>query len=122
MTHMEYKTKAITISEAKRHFSEYIFRAASGERFVIMRRDGPLAAIISARELQVLEHSAETTFRLAQALGQSPKLLEEIEAGTVHPVMAAFGLWKHEEDLEGLEAQVINYRQQGLSHLRDDLG
>jgi PHD/YefM family antitoxin component YafN of YafNO toxin-antitoxin module len=61
---------------------------------VIVRRSRPLAALISAQELERLERSAEITRRLAQTLGQSKKLLEEIEEGKVHPAMAAFGLWK----------------------------
>ncbi len=66
----------ISMSEAKSRFSEYLSRAASGERFVILRRQRPLAAIIGAGELARLERSAEITRRLAHSLGQSRKLLE----------------------------------------------
>jgi prevent-host-death family protein len=107
--------ETINISEAKSRFSEYLSRAASGERFVIVRRSRPLAALISAGELERLERSAEITRRLAQTLGQSPGLLEEIEEGKVHPAMAAFGLWKDEEDLENLEAEIINNRRRASS-------
>ena len=53
--------ETINISEAKSRFSEFLSRAASGERFVIMRREHPLAALIRARELKRLECSAEIT-------------------------------------------------------------
>jgi prevent-host-death family protein len=113
--------ETINISEAKSRFSEFLSRAASGERFIIVRRARPLAAIISAGELERLERSAEITRRLAQTLGQSAKLLEGIEAGKVHPAMAAFGLWKDEEDLEHLEAQIIKNRHRATSRPRADI-
>jgi prevent-host-death family protein len=113
--------ETISISEAKSRFSEFLSRAASGERFVIVRRSRPLAALISAAELERLERSVEITRRLAQSLGQSPKVLEEIEAGKVHPAMAAFGLWKEEEDLDNLEAQIIANRRRTPSRPRADL-
>ena len=113
--------ETINISEAKSKFSEYLSRAASGERFIIMRRARPLAALISAGDLERLERSAEITRRLAQTLGQSPKLLAKIEAGKVHPAMAAFGLWQDEEDLEDLEARIMKNRQRGSSRPRANL-
>ena len=96
----------INMSDAKSHFSELLSRAAGGERFVILRRERPLAAIIGAGELARLERSAEIARRLAQTLGQSKQLLESIAAGDVHPAMAAYGLWKDEEDLVDLEKTV----------------
>jgi len=101
----------ISISEAKSRFSEYLSRAASGERFVILRRQRPLAAIIGAGELARLERLAEITQRLAHSLGQSQRILENIEAGKAHPAMAAFGLWKDEADLADLEEEVKKDRQ-----------
>src|SRR5512140_104589 len=98
MTHSEIKMENINISDAKSHFSEYLSRAGSGERFVILRRERPLAAIIGAGELARLERSAEIVRRLAQTLGQSKKLLDSIEEGKVHPAMAAYGLWAEEAD------------------------
>ena len=113
--------ETINISEAKSRFSEYLSRAASGERFIIMRRARPLAALISAGDLERLERSAEITRRLAQTLGQSSMLLEKIEEGKVHPAMAAFGLWQDEEDLDDLETQIINNRRRGSSRPHADL-
>ncbi len=111
--------ETINISEAKSRFSEYLSRAASGERFVILRRERPLAAIIGAGELARLERSAEIVRRLAQTLGQSSELLDSIEAGKAHPAMAAYGLWKDEDDLADLEAEVKRSRQNPSS--RPDL-
>ena len=111
----------ISMSEAKSRFSEYLSRAASGERFVILRRQRPLAAIIGAGELARLERSAEITRRLAYSLGQSGKMLDEIEAGTTHPAMAAFGLWKDEEDLSTLEEIIKKNRQSPASRPKVDL-
>lgn len=69
------------------------------------------AAVISVGDLQRLERSAEVTRRLARTLGQSPKLIEELKMGKVHPAMAAFGLWKDEDNLSDLEKQIMNNRQ-----------
>jgi antitoxin (DNA-binding transcriptional repressor) of toxin-antitoxin stability system len=101
----------ISMSEARSRFSEHLSRAAGSERFVILRRQRPLAAIIGVEELVRLERYAEITRRLAHSLGQSGKLLDQVEAGKAHPAMAAFGLWKDEEDLAGLEEIVRKNRQ-----------
>jgi predicted dehydrogenase len=58
------------------------------------QRGRPMAVLISVGDLQRFNHSAEMVHRLAQALGQSPELLERLKSGEVHPIMAAFGLWK----------------------------
>ena len=91
--------ETINITEAKSRFSEYLARAARGERFIIMHRARPLAVLTGVGALERLERSSEIMRRLAQSLGQSPKLLAKIEAGKVHPAMAAFGLWQDEEAL-----------------------
>ncbi len=111
----------ISISEAKSRFSEFLSRASSGERFVILRRARPLAAIIGAGELARLERSAEIARRLAQALGQSKKLLESIEMGKAHPAMAAYGLWKDEDDLADLEETVNKDRRRPSSRPQVEL-
>ncbi len=113
--------ETINISEAKSRFSEFLSRASSGERFVILRRERPLAAIIGAGELARLERSAEIARRLAQTLGQSAQLLESIETGKVHPVMAAFGLWKGEADLAGLDETVKKNRKRKSTRPAVDL-
>ena len=113
--------ETISITEVKSRFSEFLSRAAGGERFIIVRRARPLAAIISAGELERLDRAAEITRRLAQTLGQSPSLLEGIEAGKVHPAMAAFGLWKDEDDLADLEIKVLENRHRSGSRPGVDL-
>lgn len=80
-----------------------------------MRRARPLAALISVGDLQHLERSTAVTRRLAQTFGQSPKLIEELKGGIAHPAMAAFGLWKDEDDLSDLEKQIMNNRQRASS-------
>ncbi|MEA3440296.1 MAG: type II toxin-antitoxin system Phd/YefM family antitoxin [Chloroflexota bacterium] len=107
--------KTINISEAKSHFSEYLSRAANGERFVIHRRDRPVAALVNVDELQRLERSAQAARRLALALGQDASVLEAIESGTVHPIMAAYGLWADDDDLVELDERIYaNRRQQAV--------
>jgi len=121
MTCLEATMENISMSEAKSRFSEFLSRASSGERFVILRRERPLAAIIGAGELARLERSAEIARRLAQTLGQSKKLLESIETGNAHPAMAAYGLWKDKEDLTDLEERVKKNRQRPSSRSKVDL-
>ncbi|MGI6206763.1 MAG: type II toxin-antitoxin system Phd/YefM family antitoxin [Anaerolineae bacterium] len=96
----------INVAEAKARFSELISRAASGERFVIQRRERPVAALIGVEELARLERSSRAARQLALALGQEEALLERIERGELHPAMAAFGLWRHEGDLEDLAEEI----------------
>ena len=104
----------ISVGEAKSRFSELISRAAGGERFLIQRRDRPVAALIGVSELERLEKSSRAARKLALALGQSEELLAEIDKGAAHPAMAAFGLWQEEDDLEGLTAEIYsNRRRQG---------
>jgi len=111
----------ISMSDAKSHFSEFLSRAASGERFVILRRERPLAAIIGAGELARLERSAEIIRRLAQTLGQSKRLLDSIEEGKVHPAMAAYGLWAEEADLAELEKTIKKNRRRASARPEVDL-
>lgn len=103
--------KSINVSEAKSHLSDFISRAASGERFVIYRRQRPMAALIGADELVRLERSAHAARRLALALGQQTDMLEEIEKGELHPIMASFGLWSEESDLADLTQSIQSNRQ-----------
>ncbi len=49
--------------------------------------------------------------RLALALGQDEKLLEQIELGELHPAMAAYALWKDEDDLAQLTGEITQNRQ-----------
>ena len=98
--------ESINISEAKSHFSEYVSRAAAGEHFVIHRRERPIAALIGSNELERLQRSAQAARQLALALGQQIDLLDEIEKGEIHPIMASFGLWRGESDLADLDQSI----------------
>ncbi len=88
--------------EAKSRFSELISRAAAGERFLIERRERPVAVLISVSELERLEQASHIALRMALALGQDADLLSQVEAEEIHPAMAAFGLWRGAEDLATL--------------------
>ncbi|MGE5221863.1 MAG: type II toxin-antitoxin system Phd/YefM family antitoxin [Omnitrophica WOR_2 bacterium] len=104
--------ETINVVEAKSRFSELISRAAAGERFIIQRRERPVAALIGAAELEQLERISRAVRRLALALGQGENILEKVERGELHPAMAAFGLWRDEPDLadlaEEIEAKRLN--------------
>ncbi len=98
--------QSISVGEAKSRFSELISRAAAGERFLIERRERPVAVLISAPELERLERASRMALRMALALGQDAELLRQIEVAEVHPAMAAFGLWRDAEDLAGLADEI----------------
>ncbi len=102
---------SITIARAKSHFDELIGRAARGERIVIRRRDRAVAALISATELEHLEQLSHIARQSARALGQRAELLEQIEAGKLHPAMAAFGLWRDENELDDLAERIYANRK-----------
>jgi len=99
--------ETINVAEAKSRFSELISRAASGERFIIQRRERPVAALIGAIELERLERAAR---KLALALGQDEAILVKVEHRELHPAMAAFGLWRDETDLAALAEEIESER------------
>ena len=103
--------QSISVGEAKSRFSELISRAAAGERFLIERRERPVAVLIGAPELERLERASRMALRMALALGQDPELLRQIEAGEIHPAMAAFGLWRDAEDLARLADEITAARE-----------
>jgi prevent-host-death family protein len=103
--------ETINVGEAKSRFSELISRAAAGERFLIRRRERPMAVLLSSVELERLERTSKAAQRLAWALGQDKELLGQIEAEEVHPAMAAYGLWRDEADLETLADEIYANRE-----------
>lgn len=105
----------INVGEAKSRFSELISRAAAGERFLIRRRERPVAALIGATELERLERRSKAATRLALSLGQSAEILKEIEDEKIHPAMAAFGLWRDEAELAGMEDEIYENRRRQAS-------
>lgn len=100
----------LNIVEAKSRFSEVLGRASAGEHFVIHRRSRPLAVLISPAEWERLQRTAELGSHLAQALGQDPAILKAIADGELHPLMAAFGVWREEEDLAALSDEIEHNR------------
>lgn len=113
--------ETITVSDAKSRFSELISRASAGERFVICRREKNIAVLISLREMEQLERGAQAARRLALAFGQSEEILARIENGEAHPAMAAFGLWRAEDDLDTLAEDLQADRQKATSRPEVDL-
>jgi prevent-host-death family protein len=101
----------VSIAKAKTHFDELVMRAAKGEHIVIRQRDRAIAALISATDLGRLEQLAHDSRQAALDLGQHAELLKQIEAGKLHPVMAAFGLWRDETELADLTEQIYASRK-----------
>jgi len=112
--------QSINIAEAKSRFSELVSRVSGGERFLIQRRDHPLAVLISQTELEQLERTAQLAHRLALALGQDDELLAQVEAGEIHSAMLAFSLWRDEADFETLADEIYANRKQQV--VRADIG
>ena len=77
--------ETMSMSEAKSRFSELISRVVAGERFLIRRRNRPVAVLIGSTELERRQRLSETAHRLAVVLGQDAKLLQQVEAEEVHP-------------------------------------
>jgi prevent-host-death family protein len=102
--------ETINVAEAKSRFSELISRAATGERFIIQRRERPVAALIGASDLERLERTSLAARKLALALGQGEAILEKVERRELHPAMAAFGLWQEEPDLAALAEEIASER------------
>ncbi|MEW5960595.1 MAG: type II toxin-antitoxin system Phd/YefM family antitoxin [Chloroflexota bacterium] len=107
--------KSISIGEAKSRFSQLISQAASGEHFLIRRRERAAAVLIGLNEWERLERVSQLATQLALALGQKAEVLAQIEQGELHPAMAAFGLWRDEPDLEDLVDQIYRNRQKQIS-------
>lgn len=103
----------ISVGETKSHLSEFVSRAAAGERFVIERRGRPVVALVGADTLERLERSADLLRRLAQALGQSEAILAEIASGAEHPITAAFGLMADQPEWDETVAEIYRQRRQG---------
>ncbi|NOX63962.1 MAG: type II toxin-antitoxin system prevent-host-death family antitoxin [Chloroflexi bacterium] len=109
----------LNMAQAKSRFSEMVSRAAGGEHILIQRRERPLAVLIGVDEFEQLERTAALGRKLALALGQSPELLEQIERGELHPVMAASGLWANDSELDDLEDEIIANRERQVGRSFD---
>jgi prevent-host-death family protein len=110
--------ESINVAEAKSRFSELMSRTASGERFILFRRERPVAALIGTADLERLERSARAAHRMALALGQDEAILDKVERGELHPAMAAFGLWRDEPDLAALVEEIVAERLESPSRPR----
>ena len=113
--------ETINVAEAKSRFSELISRAATGERFIIQRRERPVAALIGTIELERLERTSRAARRLALALGQSEVILEKVVRRDLHPAMAAYGLWRDEADLADLADEIAAERLKPSTRPKIDL-
>lgn len=81
--------ETINVADAKSRFSELISRAASGERFIIQRRERPVAALIGTAEQERLERTSHAARRLALELGQGEAIPEKVERRELHPAFWA---------------------------------
>ena len=113
--------ETINVADAKSHLSELLSRVSAGERFLIQRRERPVAVLIGTDELERLERTSRVARRLAAALGQDEALLVAIERGEVHPAMAAFGLWRDDPDLDDLTQRITANRAGQPSRPAPDL-
>jgi len=111
----------ISVADAKSRFSELISRAASGERFIIRRRERDVAVLISPGDLERLERASLAARRLALALGQNDALLQKVERREAHPAMAAFGLWREEYGLADLAEEIAAERAEAPARPGVDL-
>jgi prevent-host-death family protein len=77
------KTVVVQVSEAKKHFADYIAKSAGGDcRVVIQRRSRPVAALVSMDELNELEQ-LDKRRGLAAVAGRWDGF-EEIEDHVLH--------------------------------------
>ena len=81
------------VVDAKSHLSELLSRVSAGERFVIQRRERPVAVLIGTDDLERLERTSRVARRLAAAVGQDEALLAAIERGEVPPAMVTLGVF-----------------------------
>ena len=73
-------TTAISVAKAKSHISELIAKSQySHDRFIITKRDKPVAALVSLEDLKILEQYEEAQ-GLASIAGQWQDFNEVIEA------------------------------------------
>lgn len=107
--------QTVNVIEAKSRFSELLSRTAGGERFVIRRREKPIAALVGLDELRRLEQAEQLFRNLALSLGQNEKILDQIADQKAHPTMAAFGLLQGEFDLPNLTDEIYQTRQETAS-------
>lgn len=91
-----HMTTSISIAKAKAHISELIAKSRfSRERFIITKRDKPVAALVSLEDLKILEQHKETQ-GLASIAGQWQDFDEVSEAmGDIEDLRAKGGQGRH---------------------------
>jgi hypothetical protein len=62
-----------------------------------------------------LKRATKRTLRLARALGQSEEILRQIEEGNAHPIMAAYGLWPDDGEIDDLGGGIARGRNRASS-------
>lgn len=112
---------SISVGEAKSRFSELISRALSGERFVVRRRDKVVAAIIGPEDFGRLDKRRAKAIQMSRALGQREDILKQIEAGEVHPLMAAYGLFEDQPEWDDVVDLAYKNRKQSRKNKRPDV-
>ncbi len=106
--------QTMNVVEAKSRFSELLSRTVGGEKFIIQRREKPVAALVGLAEWEQLQRLAQVNRGQALKLGQSEEILRQIENQEIHPAMIAYGLWKDEPDLENLIDEIYQAREDDL--------
>lgn len=104
----------ISVAQARNRWNELLTRVAAGERIIIRQRGRPIAVLMNADELKRLEQLSRAARQAALALGQHPRILQQVEAGKLHPAMAAFGLWRDETEFDELSAQIYANRKKQI--------
>jgi prevent-host-death family protein len=85
----------------KARLSEFIGRVAYGrERFLVLRRGKPVAALVSVEDLRRLEALDSTAAERAPSPGEAARRPD------AHPITRAFGGWAARDDLDELVKEI----------------
>ncbi len=100
----------ISVGDAKSRFSEMISRVASGERFVIRRRNKPVAALISTADLEKLDDRQKIAADVARHLGKKASIVRALETGQLHPLVAFYGAWADQPEWDNIVTDIYKNR------------
>jgi prevent-host-death family protein len=101
----------MSVGAAKSRFSEMISRAAAGERFVIERREKPIAVVISVEELARLEGRANRAVEAARAYGLDEEIVRGVREGALHPIMAVYGALADQPEWDVIAKDIYKNRR-----------
>jgi prevent-host-death family protein len=102
----QQKTESMSVSEARKHFSDVVTRSMRGEGRVIVEKSGtPVGAIVSIDDLHRLEEldrewaEIEEVFKRTQAgfRGTSPEVLEQEIEKAIAEVEADYKTAQHND-------------------------